>query len=383
MPKFDYSEIVLERKEKCPELKTVVEAIILAKNSQGLFVDLNKSFEGYISTKELGLKKLEDFNVGEKIEVFVSGDQNADGIFRLSIREIENEKNWDKLEELKEQNLDLKITKLVKSGVEVEIPLTAQTGFIPTRYLDTVFGPLKDKKKEDWVGLNIPGRIHELDKTKNKIILNNRVISEEQRAAKAEETLTQLSLGQTIKGTVVRTTDFGVFVDIGGIDALIPGSELSWRRFKKPSDVVKIGQEIESKVFRIDIENKKVGLSVKQVQPDPWTTITQELSIGSRVKGKVATHAEFGVFVEVVPGVEALLHKTNFKDDRKPEIGEEVEAEVINIDPSKKRMGISNNIETKANAVEAEVAPTVEEKNEEEPAATAEEAKPTEAVAQS
>lgn len=376
MAQFDYDEIVLERKEKFPEAKTISKATVLAKNSKGLYLDLDRAFEGYIVSSELGQKSLEEYQIGDKLDVYVCGGQNQDGIFRLSVREIENEKNWHELEALKEQNLELKISKIVKSGVEVEIPVTKQTGFIPNRYLDTTHSILKDKKQSDWIGLNIPGKIHELDKEKNKIILNNKVISDEQRAAKAKETLTQLSIGQTITGQIVRCTDFGVFVDIGGVDALVPASELAWRRFKKPADVVNVGDTITAKVFRVDVEDQKVGLSIKQATPDPWTELNDKFKIGARVKGKVVTKADFGVFVEVCSGVEALLHKTTFKDGKEPEIGEEIEAEILNIDTQKRRMGITNNFssETKTETPEAEPqAESTENKSETEETAKAEE----------
>lgn len=341
MSKTDrYAEMLLERKEMQPQTQELCDAIVIAKNSKSLYLDINKTFEGYVNKQEIGLKAFDEYQLGEKLQVFVLSGPNQEGLYKLSIKKIEDSKNWKQLEELQKQNLDVKITKIVKSGIEVEIPVTKQTGFIPFRYLDSNYGDLAGKAEEQWIGIDIPARVHEFEQSKNKIILNNKVISDELKKARAEEVLSQLAVGQEVTGKVVRITDFGVFVDIGGIDALIPASELSWRRFKKPADVVNKGDEIKAKVFRVEIDNKKIGLSVKQVQPDPWTVLPEELKVGATVKGKVITHADFGVFVEVLPGVEALLHKSNLGEKEFPAIGSEIEAKVDNIDVANKRMGL-------------------------------------------
>lgn len=335
------AELLLERKENYPCSGKISRATVLAKNSRGLYLDIAKTYEAYVSTKDLGNRNLEDYKIGESVEIYITDeDRNQSGIFRSSIKQLDESRKWTELEMLKNQNLELKIDKVLKSGVEVEIIITKQIGFIPYGYLDAREEPLKSTKKENWAGLMIPGRIHELDQSKNKIILNHKVITEEHKEAKAKEVLSNISLGQTITCTVVRTADFGVFVDIGGFDALIPSSELSWRRFKKPSDIVKAGDKLEAKIFKIEPEQKRVALSVKQASPDPWTVIPAEFKIGYQGIAPVVTHAEFGVFVEVLPGVEALLHKTNLGETEKPELGSDVEFEITNLDITKKRMGI-------------------------------------------
>jgi len=331
------AEVLLERKENKPEQGQIVAATVLVKNSRGLYLDISKTYEAFIPSQELGSA---DYKTGDRIEAcLISGE---DGIYKLSIREIENSKNWQKLEELQGQNLDVVIKRLVKSGVEVEIEATKQLAFVPFRYVDSHYGPLAGLEQSAWIGKHISACIEELDKSKNKIILNNRSISEAQRAAHLEEVLRTLSVGQTVTGKVVRTADFGVFVDVGGVDALVPASELSWRRFKKPTDVVNIGDQLTTKVFRVDTENKKIGLSVKQAQNDPWTMLPEYISLGTKVNGKVITKAEFGVFVEILPGVEALLHKSNFAEGEEfPEIGTEIEAEISNLNAAQRRMGIT------------------------------------------
>ncbi len=331
------AEILLERKESRPEIGQICSATVLVKNSRGLYIDINKSFEGFIPAQELGST---NYKTGDRIEACVLSIEQ-DNIYKLSVREIENSKNWKKLEELGSQSTELIISKLLKSGIEAEIILTGQTAFIPFRFIDTHFGPLAGLDQNDWIGKRIEARVEELDRSKNKILFNNRSVSDERRIAHTEKVMGGLKVGEIISGKVVRIADFGVFVDVGGVDALVPASELSYQRFKKPSDIVNVGDELRAKVFRVDTENKKIGLSVKQAQDDPWTVLSENLKIGSSVKGKVVSKAEFGVFVEILPGVEALLHKSNFKEGEEfPEIGTQVEAEIANLNSAQKRMGI-------------------------------------------
>ncbi|MBT6842949.1 MAG: S1 RNA-binding domain-containing protein, partial [Candidatus Melainabacteria bacterium] len=335
------AEIKLEKKENYPQLKERTKATILAKNSNGLFLDIARSFEGYVNPKELGDKNLDAYSIGEVIEVYVtSEDRNQPGIFKLSIKQLEENHKWTQLDLLKDIELELKVSKVLKSGIEVEIIATKQTGFIPYGYLDIREEPLKSKDKTQWNGLVITGKVHEHDQSKNKIILNQRTITELKREQRAKTILATVTKGQKIKGTIVRIAEFGAFVDIGGIDALIPSSELSWARFKQPSDVIKVGEEIEAVVFKIDTEKNRIALSIKQANPNPWTQVTSKISIGHKGKGKVVTQAEFGVFVEVIPGIEALLHKSLFNETNKPELGQEIAYEVINLEADKKRMGI-------------------------------------------
>ncbi len=340
--------IILERKESKPENKSIVKATILAKNSQGLYLDINKCYEAHVANNELGDRSRDEYQVGDSIEIFVvQEDRNASGVFKASIKQLEEAGKWESLISLQNQDLEVSITKILKSGVEALIPQTKQIAFIPFGYLDNQQEGLRNEKREDWLGTKIPARIHELDQSKNKIILNNKVISEELKAARAKEVLASLELGRVIEGKVVRLTAFGVFVDLGSFDALIPYSELAWRRFKQASEIVQVGQTVQAKVFRIDTDKQKIALSLKQMSADPWTTL--EIAPGFSRAVKVVSHAEFGAFVEVLPGIEALLHKSQFINDTAPEIDSTINVTVVNIDAEKRRMGVkfNNDLEPK------------------------------------
>ncbi len=335
-------EILLARQEAKPQLGQILQATVLAVNSGGVFLDINKNFEAFISKNELGAKEPGDFKVGDRIEVcIIEEERKTAGVYRASIKKIEEKANWNKLSELKEQNLEVVINKMLKNGAEVTINLTKQRAFIPLRLIDYKHESLKNLDQSKWVGKKIPAKILELDESKNKIILDNKTVSEEQRKAKINEVISKVSLGQEITGKVVRTTKFGAFIEYEGIDILIPSSELSWARFNEPSDLVSAGDEISGKVFKIDPENQQIAISRKQIVAEPWTIIDEEkYKVASRHKGKVVSHAEFGFFIEVEPGIEALLHKSNYNEKEFPEIGTKLEVEITNIEKAKKRMGV-------------------------------------------
>ncbi|MCE2929406.1 MAG: S1 RNA-binding domain-containing protein [Candidatus Caenarcaniphilales bacterium] len=332
------AEIILERIENKPVANSVCKATVIAINSNGIYVDINKSYEGFVAANEISKNQ---YSLGQQIDVFVVGeDRQQEGVYKLSVKEIQSEQQWQQLETLQGQNLEATIQKVLKSGLEALIEVTGQIGFIPYGYIDNRLEQLKDKEKEQWTNIKIPVRLHEFDKSKNKIILNSKVISDEVKEHKVQELFNGISLGQELEVTIIRIADFGVFVDLGGLDALIPSSELSWRRFKKPSDVISIGQKVKAKVFKIDQEQRRIALSAKQSIADPWSTLPTELRIGFKQKSKVVSQAEFGVFVELLPGIEALLHRSNFEGQEQPEIGKEIYVEVINIEVPKKRLGV-------------------------------------------
>jgi ribosomal protein S1 len=332
--------LILERKENLPQKDTLVQATILAKNSNGLYLDINKTYEGYVANKELGSNNIEQFTVGSTLEAFVLGeDKNQPGVLRLSIKQIQDEKKWQELEELNDKNIEVEICKIVKSGIEAKITTTGHIGFIPNSYIDGQAEGLRNKKPEEWVGEKLPVKIHELEKSKNKIIFNHKIISQEIREAKTQEIFNSISIGQNLEVTIIRLADFGVFVDINGVDALIPASELSWQRFDKPKDIHKVGDKVKAQVFKLDTATKKIALSVKKINPDPWTALPEQLKPGHIQKAKVVSQADFGVFVEMIPGVEALLHKSNY--ETLPEKGTLLDVEIKNIEIEKRRMGVS------------------------------------------
>jgi small subunit ribosomal protein S1 len=223
--------LILERKENLPQKDTIIQAKIIAINTNGLYLDINKSFEAYISQKELS-ENTENYKVGDTIEAYVLGeDKNQSGIFRLSTKQIDAEKKWQKLEELLNQELEVRISKAVKSGLEVTIISTEDLAFIPNSCLDAQAVALRNQKPEQWIGTTITARLQEIDRSKNKIILNHKLVSERLKQENFAKVFSSLEIGQNLDLEIIRLAEFGAFVDINGVDALVPASELSWQRF--------------------------------------------------------------------------------------------------------------------------------------------------------
>ena len=175
-----------------------------------------------------------------------------------------------------------------------------------------------------------------------KLILNQRKAYDLERQRQAYETIQKLKEGDIVESSVLRITDFGVFVDLGGLDGLIPASELTWGRFSHPKEVTKIGEVLKARIFRIEKENQRVALSVKQILGDPWDEIANEYVIGKQVVGKVVSEANFGLFVELKPGIEGLIHNSEIPENvERPKLNSQVTANVIKIDLDKSKIGLS------------------------------------------
>ena len=308
----------------------------IAKVKDGFLVDVNDEWEGIIPHSHIvNQLELESSSVGVKALV-ISGPDKSDR-YTVSQKALRDRATWEKLENLRADGRPFKvaISKVIKGGVEVYID--SLRAFLPGRYLR-----LPGLSPENWINQEIDVLIEELDLKEKKIILNQKKAVDIGRQQKAEIVIKNLKEGDIVEAPVLRITDFGVFVDLNGLDGLIPASELSWGRFNHPKDVVKIGQVLQAIIFRVEKEQLRVALSVKQLLGDPWEHIEDELQIGVMVQGKVINEAPFGLFVELRPGVEALLHNTELNGDgSKPKVGLEVTARVIKIDPEQRKIGLS------------------------------------------
>jgi len=213
----------------------------------------------------------------------------------------------------------------------------------------------------DYKGRTLRLRVKELDRDKNKVILSQKDVLEEEFEANKKRILSSLSVGQVIEGTVQRITNFGVFVDIGGIDGLVHISEMAWHHVEHPSEVVKVGDSVRVKVLKVDPEAERISLSIKATQPGPWERVADEFSVGSIVKGIVKRLVSFGAFVEIMPGVEGLVHISQIAHRHigtPHEVlkeGQEVQVKILDINPAEKRVSLS--------IKETEEAPRVERKS--------------------
>lgn len=279
-------------------------------------------------------------SVGDDVEVEIT--KVSDEEIVASKRRVDNEEAWQELEQklASQETFEVTVAEVVKGGLVVDVGLR---GFIPASLVERHY--VEDFS--DYKGRTLRVKVIELDRDKNKLILSQKAVLDEEAEQAIQKRLESLEVGQILEGTVQRLTSFGVFVDIGDIDGLVHISELSWQRVETPSDVVSEGDVVKVKVLKVDPENKKVSLSIKATQPSPWETAAEEIKPGDVVEGTVKRLVSFGAFVEVLPGVEGLVHISQIANRRigTPgevlEEGQQIKAKVLDVNPSEERISLS------------------------------------------
>ncbi|NLO89723.1 MAG: bifunctional 4-hydroxy-3-methylbut-2-enyl diphosphate reductase/30S ribosomal protein S1 [Clostridia bacterium] len=324
----------------------IVKGTVVQIKENEVLVDIGGKSEGIIPLHELSLKKVNDpnevVNVGDEIEVQVLRLENEEGNPVLSKKRADRIRAWEMLEEAyKEGNeVEAKVTEVVKGGLLVDLGIR---GFVPASLVER--GYVDDLTQ--YVGQDLRLKVIELDRSRNKVVLSRKAVLDEEFERLREETWNSLEEGQVRKGVVRRITDFGAFVNLGGVDGLLHVSEISWGRVDHPSDVLKEGQEIEVKVLNVNREEGKMSLGLKQLQPNPWNTAEEKYPVGSIVEGKVLRIAPFGAFVEVEPGIEGLVHISQLAEEHveKTEdvvsIGDKIPVKVLSVDSEAQRMSLS------------------------------------------
>jgi small subunit ribosomal protein S1 len=285
-----------------PGALTVGEVIRVEKD--GLLVDVGGKYEGLVPIKEVpGAYSLEDlqaeYSPGQCREFYVLRDNEDDFQYLLSIRRVLAVKSWDDLLAIKDSQSSIEATVLgtTKGGILANV--MGIKGFIPASQLRVT------KNFEELTGDALMVKVLEVDRARNKLILSHRQAVFEQKATLRAETLRKLQEDDVVKGEVVKVTDFGVFVDINGIDGLLPLSEITWRRIKHPSDVLSLGEQVTVQVLTIDHDRQRISLSLKRMEEDPWNTVESRFQPGDLVEGRISKQLASGVLAEMIPGVEA------------------------------------------------------------------------------
>lgn len=309
------------------------------ENTGEALVDIGTKSEGIIARNELGD---EGINVGDEIEAVVMRSEDDEGHPVLSKRRADYERTWREIQQAKEKEVNLEglVREQVKGGLIVDLGVPA---FVPASHVDA-------RNRSDlsrFVGRTIPVRVIEIDRKKNKVIASHRIASAEDRERRETEVWSTLEKDKIVEGIVRRITDFGAFVDIGGIDGLLHVREMAWGRVEHPESVVKKGQKLQLVVLDIDQERKRVALGLKQLQSDPFKKAAKNYNPGQTVKGKVLRIAPSCAFVELEEGVEGIVPISEMSNTRinKPEdvlsIGQEVEARVKQVQPNQRRITLS------------------------------------------
>jgi len=323
---------------------SLLKGHVIAKKPNGIIVDIGYKSEGFVSSAEFTEEELQKLGTGDPIEVYVEQMRDSEGMVRLSKERALKIKSWDALEKAcNEQSVIMgRITEKTKGGMTVDIG--GVKAFLPSSQIDVRM--VRDL--DSLIGQTMEFRILKMNNRRSNIIVSRRVLLEEERTAKKGETLGRLKEGELINGVVKNITDYGVFVDLGGIDGLLHISDISWGRITHPSEFFRLGDEIEVIVIKYDAANEKVTLGYKQKNPDPWEKIEEKYSPGTRVTGKVVSITDYGAFIEVENGLEGLAHISEIDWSPRPKhpskylsLGATVEALVLKADKSDRKLSLS------------------------------------------
>jgi small subunit ribosomal protein S1 len=331
----------------------VMEGIIMHLDREELLVDIGSKAEGIVPAKEyssLSAEEKDKLEIGDSILVFVVQPENPEGHPVVSIDRARQEKSWRKLQEIHEQNevIEAEVTNYNKGGLLVN--LDGVRGFVPASQVSEIRGGDESSKQADMarlIGTSLPLKVIEINRHRNRLILSERQAIQERRDVMKEKLIEELKEGEIRKGRVSSICDFGAFVDIGGADGLVHLSELSWSRVRHPSELLKIGEEVDVYVLGINAQEKKIALSIKRTQAEPWSRVASSYEVGKLVRGTVTQLANFGAFARIEDGIEGLIHVSELADERiqhpKQVVseGQELLLRIIRIDPQRRRMGLS------------------------------------------
>ena len=325
------------------------EVLAIDDDRQAIVGIKDAGVEGVVPAKELSTKPVEDINdavkVGDELDLVVIskiGNDKENGSYLLSHRRLEARKVWDDIQKKFDdgETITAKVTQAVKGGLVVDAGVR---GFVPASMITDHY--VEDLNQ--FKGQELEFKIIEIEPSENRLILYHKEIVKAEHEKAAEKIFAELQPGDIVEGKVARMTNFGAFIDLGGVDGLVHVSEISYDHVDKPSDVLSAGQDVKVKVLSVDPDRDRISLSIKQTLPGPWDDIEEKAPAGSVLTGTVKRLTSFGAFVEVFPGVEGLVHISQIShkhiatpaDVLKP--GQEVKIKVLNVDPERQRLGLS------------------------------------------
>ena len=324
----------------------LIDGTVVKIEHDEVLVDIGFKSEGVIPARELSIRKDADpsevVSLGDKLEALVLQKEDKDGRLILSKKRAEYERAWIQVEEKFKAGevVTGEVIEVVKGGLILDIGLR---GFLPASLVDL----RRVKDLTAYLGTEIEARVIEMDRNRNNVVLSRRVLLEEGRKNERAEILEKLSKGMRLKGTVSSIVDFGAFVDLGGIDGLIHISELSWSPVNHPSEVVKVGEEVEVEVLDVDLQRERISLGLKQTTEDPWTKLVETYPVGTIVDGKVTKIVPFGAFIELGANVEGLVHISEMamrhidSPAQVVKVGDVVEVKVMDVNVERRRISLS------------------------------------------
>lgn len=351
-------EYDLDGAMRLPRLNEVVNGTVHQVTENGIIVDMGCKKDGIIPKEEVTLEgdqKLSDlFKAGDEIQAKVVKTDDGEGVITLSKKKLEVNEHWNEIEEAKENDaiITVKVVRQVNGGVIAAYKEVS--GFIPLSQLSDKFV----ENADEFIGQELTVKVTRVDLKRGRAVFSHKVILAEEKKKQIEAVWNSLNVGDVVDGTVMRFTDYGAFVDLGGIDGLLHISEISWGKLKHPQEVLQIGDQVKVKILSMNEEKGKISLGLKQTTPEPWSVIDEKYQLGQVVTGKVVQIKEYGAFVELEPGLDGLVHISEVAHKRVNDIAEEltlgqtVDAKILEIDTERKRISLS--IKQTVEAPEAE-----------------------------
>jgi len=324
----------------------VVSGKVVRIDKDEVLVDIGYKSEGVIPSNELSIRKSVDpsdeVELGEEVDALVLTKEDQEGRLILSKKRARFEKAWRRIEAAAESGEPVEgtVIEVVKGGLILDLGVR---GFLPASLVDI----RRVQNLDEFMGQKLECKVIELNRSRNNVVLSRRAVLEEERKEVREQILGRLESGQVVEGKISNIVDFGAFVDLEGIDGLIHISELSWSHVNHPSEVVSIGDTVRVKVLDIDKDRQRISLGLKQTQEDPWQRVLNEYKEGDTVEGKVTKIVAFGAFVQILPGVEGLVHISELAQhhvESPAEVvrpGDEIKVQILEVDDSRRRLSLS------------------------------------------
>lgn len=338
---------LIDDQMRIPRRGSVVKGRIIQVNADSIFVNIGSKLDGIIPKSEVSSDNNIDlpsaYRVNDEIDVYIVNSDNGEGNVELSIKRVKADKDWETLEKLFQdgQEITVKVTEVVNGGVIAYF--NELRGFIPASQLAEKF----IKNLKPFVGKELKVKIVDVNRQKRRAVFSHKEIAIAEKKEKSDKFWSNIVVGAIVKGEVKRLTNFGAFVDVGGLDGLVHITELSWGRIRPAHEVLKIGEIIDVKIIDANRETNKVSLSVKQVTPEPWSDFEERYNVDYIYWGTVVNLTEFGAFVELEPGIEGLVHISHVSRNHVDKIsdvlktGDRVEVKILEYSMEEKRVKLS------------------------------------------
>ena len=319
----------------------IIEGIVVSINNKDVVLNIGFKSDGLVALSEF--RDLPDLKIGDTVDVFVESQEDANGQLVLSRKRAKTQKSWEEINEALENDkvIDGFVKSRTKGGLIVDIK--GVEAFLPGSQID--IKPIRDY--DVYVGKTMEFKVVKINHEFKNVVVSHKVLIEDDLENQKSEIVAKLEKGQVLEGTVKNITDFGVFIDLGGVDGLLHITDISWGRIEHPKEVLALDQTINVVVLDFDDEKKRIALGLKQLSEHPWESLDTSLEIGSKVKGKIVTVADYGAFLEIIPGVEGLIHVSEMswsQNLRSPQeflkVGDEIEAEILTLDREERKMSL-------------------------------------------